>query len=190
MNWVDVAVIAVIAFSALLAFIRGLVREVLGIGAWIAAGFFATWALPLVRDRFHALISEPDVAEVVGYGVVFLAALLILTMVSSIIGGAIRTSVLSGLDRTLGVVFGLVRGVAAVVLAYIIGGMVVPSLDRWPEPVRDARTLPYVYEGAALVARLLPPDYRPALVVPPGERELKAAELFRANPRGRAVARP
>ena len=51
-NWVDLIVIGVVVVSGLAAFARGLVREVLAIGAWIGAGFFAVWAAPFVADRF------------------------------------------------------------------------------------------------------------------------------------------
>src|SRR5579862_6964798 len=97
---------------------RGLVREVLGIGSWIAAGFVAAWAFPYVRDRFRAWIGHGDVADVAGFGVVFLLALFILSVVSGVIGGVVRGSVLGGLDRTLGIVFGVLRGAGLVMVAY------------------------------------------------------------------------
>jgi membrane protein required for colicin V production len=188
-NWVDLTIISVVGFSALLAFTRGLVREVLGIGSWVAAGFIAVWGFPYVRPHIRGLIGAGDVADVAGFGVVFLIALLVLTVLSGMIGGLVRTSVLGGVDRTFGVVFGLVRGAGVVVLAYIIAGMIIP-LDAWPEPVQEARTLPYVYQGAVLVVSLLPPEYRPVVHIPPGGRETRAADLLRAAPQGRAVARP
>ncbi len=189
MNWVDIAIIATIGFSALLAFMRGLVREVLGIGSWLAAGFVASWAFPYVRGRYHQWIGASDVADVAGFGSVFLVALLVLSLLSGALSRLVRTSVLGGIDRTLGVVFGLVRGAGLVVIAYIVGGMIVP-LERWPQDVQEARFLPYVYEGAKLAVGLLPEDYRPVIHVPPGGRETKAADLLRVNPQGRAIARP
>jgi len=188
-NWVDIVVISTIGFSALLAFMRGLVREVLGIGAWLAAGFIAAWAFPFVRGRFHQLIGSGDVADVAGFGAVFLIALLALSLLSGVLSGMVRTSMLGGIDRTLGVVFGLVRGVGVVVVAYIVGGMIAP-LERWPEAVQEARTLPYVYQGAKLAIGLLPEDYRPAIHIPPGGRETKAADLLSLKPKGLAIGKP
>jgi membrane protein required for colicin V production len=75
------------------------------------------------------------------------------------------------------------------VVAYIVGGMVTP-LERWPEPVREARSLPYIYRGAEFAIMLLPQEYRPVLQIPAGGRELKAAEFLQLNPQGRAIARP
>jgi membrane protein required for colicin V production len=188
-TWFDIVIIAVICFSALLAFTRGLVREVLGLGSWFAAGFVAVWAFPHVRGRFREWIAQPDVADVAAFGVVFLGALLVLSVVSGVIGSFVRTSGLGGIDRTFGFVFGLVRGAGVLIIAYIVAGMVVP-IDRWPVAVQQARLLPYVYQGAVLATNLLPPDYRPVVHVPPGGREMKAADLWTLKPKGFAIGKP
>ncbi len=188
MNWVDLAILAVIVFSGILALMRGFVREVLSIGAWVGAGFFAAWAFPFVQSRFREWIGNPDIADPVAFGVMFLVSLIFLSIVAGIVGSVVRGSVLGGLDRTLGVVFGIARGAALVVVAYIIGGMVVQS-DRWPEPVLASRSLPYAYAGAVWAVTFLPPEYRPRVTAPPAGREARAEDLLHAMPQGRALAR-
>ena len=89
-------------------------------------------------------------------------------------------------DRTLGLVFGLVRGAALIVLAYIGAAIVVP-IERWPDPVLQARTLPLAYRGADWIVTQLPVEYRPRLYPPPPGRETTAAALLRATPQGRAT---
>ncbi len=189
MNWVDLIVVGVVAVSALLAFMRGLVREVLGIGAWIGAAFFAAWAFAFVRDRFRHWLGGPDLGDPAAFAAMFVVALIVLSVVSGMLGRIVRMSVLGGVDRTLGVVFGLVRGAALVAFAYIAAGWVV-SADRWPPPVLQARSLPYAYEAAAWAASLLPAEYRPSVRPPPGGRQATAEDLLRALPQGRALARP
>ncbi|MBV9653282.1 MAG: CvpA family protein [Acetobacteraceae bacterium] len=189
MTWVDLAVFGVLAISALLAFVRGFAREVLGIGAWVGALFVAMWAFPFGRPHVRAWLGQPDLVDPVTFGGVFVIVLLILLVISSWIGSLVRRSVLGGVDRTLGLVFGLVRGAALVVLAYIVAGTLVP-VDRWPEPVLQARTLPVAYRGAAWVVAQLPPEYRPRLFAPPAGRETTAAALLRATPQGRATGSP
>lgn len=189
MNWVDLAVIAIVGFSGLLAFMRGLMREVLGIGAWIGAAFWAVSTFRFVQPRFREWIANPDIADPAAFGAMFLVALIVLSVVANIVGGVVRGSMLGGVDRTLGVVFGLVRGAALVVFAYILAGMVVET-DRWPDPVLQARTLPFAYQGAAWATGLLPEAYRPRIYPPPAGRETRAADLLHANPQGRAVGRP
>ncbi len=189
MNWVDIIVVSLITFSAMMAFVRGFVREVLGIGSWVGAGFFAVWAFPSVRERFHGWIEEPDLADAAAFGTLFVIALFVLSIIAGMISRVVRSVGLGGIDRTFGIVFGLIRGVGALVIAYIVVGMVVP-LDRWPDAVQGARTLPLVYEGAAALVTLVPADYRPLVHIPPGMRPTTAAELLRVNPQGRAVAKP
>ncbi len=189
MTWVDLAVLGVLAVSALLAFVRGFVREVLGIGAWVAAALVAAWAFPFARPRFRDWLGAPDLVDPVTFASVFVVTLLVLLLISHWIGTLVRGSALGGLDRTLGLVFGIVRGAALVVFAYIAVGLVIPA-DHWPDPVARARSLPLAYAGAAWAVARLPPDYRPKLQAPPSGRQATAEELLRANPQGRATNRP
>jgi membrane protein required for colicin V production len=188
MTWVDFAVLGVIAVSALLAFMRGLVREVLGIGAWVGAGLAAAWGLPLARPKFHQWFGASPWADPIAFVAIFVVVLIVLLLIAHAIGRMVRGSPLGGLDRTLGLVFGLVRGAALVILAYIVGGMVVP-MDHWPGPVQEARLLQPTYDGALWVVHQLPVDYRPRLYAPPAGREATAEALLRATPQGSALSR-
>ena len=189
MNWVDVAVLTVVAFSGMLGFMRGLVREILGLIAWIGAAFAATWFFPRVQGVSRRLIENPDIADPVAFGAVFLLVLIVLSLLARGLSGAVRHSPLGGLDRTLGLVFGLARGGAVMVAAYLLAGVVEP-VDRWPTDVLAARTLPSIYLGSVWVVQRLPPEYRPALPVPPTDRPASSADLLHANPVGRAIGAP
>ena len=186
MNWVDVAVLVVIAFSGMLGFWRGMVREVFGLAAWVGAAFAAAFFFSQFQGIARRAIANPDVADPVAFGAIFLVVLIVLSIVARLLGGAVRSSALGGLDRTLGLVYGLARGGALAVGAYIIAGAVQP-VDQWPDQVLEARTLPSIYLGAAWVAQRLPDEYRPTLAVPPAGRTTGSADLLRANPVGRAL---
>jgi membrane protein required for colicin V production len=188
MTWVDLLVLAVLAVSALLAFIRGLVREVLGLAAWVGAIFAGVWALPRVRPQFQQWLGTSPWVDPVAFGVVFVLCLIVLMIIARWIGAIVRESPIHGLDRTLGLVFGLVRGAALVILAYIIAGMVI-QVDRWPGVVLQARSLPLVYHGASWAVQRLPVDHRPQLYAPPPGRETTADALLHVNPQGRAAGR-
>ncbi len=189
MTWVDLAVLGVLAISALLAFMRGLVREVLGIAAWVGAVLLAIWGVPQLRPFARTWISAPEWVDPASFIVIFIVTVIVLSVCAGVVARTVRGSALGGVDRTLGLVFGLVRGAALVVLAYIVTGMVIP-LDRWPEPVLQARSLQPVYEGAAWVRQQLPPEYRPDIRPPPSGRETTAEALLHATPQGRATGKP
>jgi membrane protein required for colicin V production len=182
-NWVDLIVVAVLIVSAFLAFMRGMVREVLGIVAWLGAVAIAAWAFPALQPRFRQIIENPDIADPAAFGVVFLVTLIGLSILANIVGKLVRKSMLSMLDRILGMLFGFGRGAALVAVAYILGGMVVAT-DRWPPPVLTAVTLPLAYKGAAWVIGFVPQDYRPKLYPPPTP-DTRAADLLNA-PKPRA----
>jgi membrane protein required for colicin V production len=189
MTWVDLAVFGFMAVSGLVAFVRGLVREVLGVGAWAGAVAAAFLFLPTMRPIVRNWVQTPEVVDIVSFVVVFLVSVIILTLIAGSISRFVRRSALGGVDRTLGLVFGLARGAVVVVVAYILGQMVFP-IERWPDVVLDARTLTPTYEAARWVRDQLPENFRPhRLDAPPAGRETSAEALLRLNPQGRATGK-
>lgn len=189
MNWVDLAVLVIVAFSGMLGFLRGMVREVLGLAAWVGAGLVAILLNQQSQDFLHRFIPNPDIMLPVAFLLPFLVVLIVLSLLARLLGGAVRKSALGGLDRTLGLVFGLARGAALMVAAYLIAGAFEP-VDHWPDQVLEARTLPSIYLGAAWVVQRLPEEYRPVIAVPPAGRQTGSADLLHANPVGRALGAP
>lgn len=189
MNWVDLVVVAVVAISALLAFIRGFVREVLGIAAWVGAAFFAANTVDLVRPRFEGWLGGPQFGDPAAWAAMFLISLVFLSIVTGMIGNLVQSAGLGGIDRTVGVAYGLLRGAALLVAAYLIAGFFIAP-ERWPEPVRQARLLPYVYQGAEFVAGLIPAQYRPKVPAPPAPNLPTASDLLQSTPQGRATGTP
>jgi membrane protein required for colicin V production len=188
MTWFDFAIVTVLVISALLAFVRGLVREVLGLVAWVGAIFTGVWALPRVRPQFKLWLGGSPWVDPVAFAAVFVASLVVLLLISRWISAVVRSSPLGGVDRSLGLVFGLARGAALIILAYIAAGMVV-QVDRWPDVVLNAESVWPAYQGARWVLDRLPVDYRPRLYAPPVGRETTAAALLQAAPKGNAVNR-
>jgi membrane protein required for colicin V production len=170
MNGVDVAVLLVVAFSGVMAFMRGLVREVLGLAAWIGAGIAAFALFPRAQPLMRQTIPNPDIADPVAFGGVFLIVLIVLSVGARIISG-------------------LARGAVIMIAAYIAAGTLEP-MDNWPSAVLEARSLPSIYLGAVWVVARLPEEMRPVLAVPPAGRTTTAADLLHANPIGRALAAP
>jgi membrane protein required for colicin V production len=189
MTWVDLAVFGFLAISGLLAFVRGFVREVLGVGAWVGAVAVAFVGLPMMREVVRTWFQTPEWVDPVSFVIVFLVAVIILTLIAGSVSSFVRRSALGGVDRTLGLLFGLARGAAVVVIAYILGQMVFP-IQRWPDSVLDARTLTPTYEAARWVRDQLPEAFRPhRLDPPPAGRETTAEALLHANPQGRATGK-
>jgi membrane protein required for colicin V production len=160
MNLVDIIVIAVILLSGLFAFARGFVKEALSVAAWIGAGFAALYGLPYATPMAERFLPKGAVAEAAAALVVFLVALIILSLLTSAIAGRVKDSSLSAIDRTLGLVFGLVRGLVLVCLVYIAFSWALPAKQQQPTWIAEARTLPLLATGAERLRALVPAVYR------------------------------
>jgi membrane protein required for colicin V production len=151
----DIAVVAVIVISGVLALARGLVREVLSVGAWVGAAVATLYLFKFAQPVARTYIEVELIADIVAGVALFVVALIALSLISHALSRRVRDSALGPLDRSLGLVFGLARGAAVVALAYLIFAALFPPEDR-PAWVAEARTRPLMEEGAEVLAALLP----------------------------------
>src|SRR4051794_40505643 len=121
----DVIVLAVIGLSALAAFARGAVTEILGLASWVGAAVVAFLALPLVSPLIRPIVASDALAAGVAVVGVFLVSLLALKLLAGMIAGAIAASALGPLDKVAGLLFGAARGVALVCAAYLVGSYLI-----------------------------------------------------------------
>lgn len=164
MNFVDIVVLAVIALSTLLALSRGFVKEVLSIFGWIGAAigtFLVFFYVPQVREFFNKQIAEPVLADIACAVSVFVILLILLGFFNHAIASRVHASSLGPLDKSLGLVFGLVRGVVLVALAHMVmTDWFMPQKAQRPEVINQARTEPYVAMAAAFIKDLVPQDLK------------------------------
>jgi len=131
---IDFGVIVIIAVSALLAFSRGIVREGMAIAGWIAAVIlafiFADTAQPLVRQIPYLGDILGDSCELLilaSFAVIFAIALLIVSIFTPLLSSLVQKSILSGLDKNLGFIFGICRGLVLVIAAFFVYFTVMPN---------------------------------------------------------------
>ncbi|WP_375228055.1 CvpA family protein [Roseobacter sp. S98] len=124
---VDGAVALVILVSALLAYGRGLVRELMAIVGWIAAavlGFmFAPQVEPLVREIpvvGEFLADSCELSIIGAFAAVFAVALIVVSLFTPLFSSMIQRSALGGIDQGLGFLFGVARGVLLVAVAFFV----------------------------------------------------------------------
>jgi membrane protein required for colicin V production len=190
MTSVDLVVLGVMFLSGLVAFTRGLVREVLSVVAWVGAAATAMAFLPAVRPLLAPHLPSPEWVDPAGYILLFIVSLILFSLIAKTIAHAVRSSAIGGIDRTLGLVFGLARGAALAIAAYIFACMAIPP-DHWPPSVLESRSLPYIYSGAAWVARMMPPEYQPQVPPPPAPgRQAMLNDILTTSPTGRAIDPP
>jgi membrane protein required for colicin V production len=159
MNTLDIIVLAVIGLSGLFAFARGFVKEVFSIGAWVGAAAVALYAFPYTQPIARRLIASLAIADAVAAIAVFIVSLVVFSLIASALARRVKGSSLSALDRTLGLVFGLGRGIAIVCLAWIAAVWALPEKD-WPDWARGARTRPFLVSGAETLKTFVPGSAR------------------------------
>lgn len=151
----DIIVVVVVVVSALLAWVRGAVREVLTIGAWLGAIAVAWWGFGPAQAFAQRTIETPWLADAAALVAVLVVPLIVFKILAVVIAEQLPAGRFGHVDQGLGLVFGLVRGALIACAALLAMGFVLGP-DRQPGWVREGWLLPYVQEGAALLQRLLP----------------------------------
>src|SRR5271167_4359544 len=149
--------IVLMVISGLLAMVRGFIREILSIIAWVLAAGATLYAysklLPLAKQYFNNDI----VAAVAVIGGVFLVTLLIVSILTVRISDMVLDSRVGALDRTLGFLFGLARGLVIVVVAFMFFSWLVPDRSQ-PEWVRSAKSRVVLTGTGQWLMSMLPED--------------------------------
>ncbi len=177
-NLTDAAVVLVILISGLLAFFRGLVHEVLAVISWIGAALATIYGFPYTRPYASELISVPLIADMVAGTGIFLVTLIVLSVLTNLIARRIRHSALGPLDRSLGLVFGFLRGAALIAVAWLAFALLLPREDH-PEWITEAKVRPLVERGATLLVSFLPERLRREIGVKSGAAKDGLEELRR-----------
>ncbi len=154
-NGLDLAILGVIALSAVFAFARGFVREALSIVAWVGAALITLWGFNQVYAIVVRFVTTPLLADLVAGAGLFVISLIVLTILTGFLARFVQSSALSPIDRTLGLIFGLVRGAFLVSLAYLVLDISLPQNDR-PGWVKQAKSEPFLAQGAELLRNALP----------------------------------
>ena len=151
----DFAVLALVGASVLLGLWRGVVSEILALAAWVA-GFFA--ARQFWRDIggvFSPWLSDPALRLAAGFATVFLTVLVVFALGRFVVSLLLRAVGLGVVDRLLGAVFGVARGVLMVLAAVLVGGMTSLPKEPW---WRDAVLAPPLETAVIAAKPWLPPD--------------------------------
>ena len=155
--YLDLFLIAVMLISGLLAMVRGLIREVLSIAGWGAAAVAGLYAYSKLLPMTKQYISNDYMAIGVTVAGAFFATLLIVSVITVKISDKILDSRIGALDRTLGFLFGLGRGLIIVVVAFLFFAWLVPDRSQ-PEWVRSAKSKIVLQSTGQWLMSMLPED--------------------------------
>jgi len=153
----DTILLIVMLVSGLLAMIRGFMREILSIGAWGIAALVTLYSYSRVLPIAKQYITSDMVAAGASVAGVFLITLLIVSVITVRISDLVLDSRVGALDRTLGFLFGLGRGLIIVVVAFLFFAWLVPDRSQ-PEWVRGAKSRIVLQSTGQWLMSMLPDD--------------------------------
>lgn len=151
----DFIVLAILGVSALLGLLRGLVKEVLSLIAYVVAFLAGVWWGPIVSIWLTAYIDNSLLRTAIAYGAVFITVLLLVGLVNITLATLIKKTGLTPADHGLGALFGLLRGTLIVLVLVGLAGYTELPKEAWWQ---DARLSGATVQGIQHIKLLLPPS--------------------------------
>ena len=161
MNWTDYLLIAVLVFSSVAGLMRGLLREVISVFTWVAAVWIAWTFASSLEPYLGGALSDAAVRPWAARTIIFVAVLLIGAALGALVSHFVRLSLFSGVDRLLGLMFGLLRGVVVLGVLAMLAHAVRLQDEPW---YRGSVLVPYAEQAGNVLRGLV------------GERTIRAAE--------------
>lgn len=147
---VDFVVLGILLISGIIAWHRGFLKETLSVSTWLIAALAAVFVWPITKPFARALVNPNVVADILALVGVFFILLIPISFVSFRLSEIVRGSRAGPLDKSLGFVFGLGRGLLVVGLAYVIFSSLASPKDQ-PKWMTEARLLPVVKGTADII---------------------------------------
>lgn len=155
MNKFDAIFLSILGLSAIVGLVRGVTKEILSLVSWIGAVSMACLLFPLTQHLARSQIANPMFADGVTIFGIFIIFLVVLTLVSHFLTSRVRQSALSGVDRSLGVAYGCIRGCAVLFVAELLFSCLWLRSEH-PEMVKQSRFSGFMYRGSDTIYVLLP----------------------------------
>jgi len=136
LNWADWSLIVIISLSSLMSLKRGFIKEALSLATWVVAFVVARTFHAHFQTLLVDSIEEPILRIIAAFSILFIGTLLVGSGINFIVGALIRMTGLTPVDRLLGVVFGLARGlILSVVVVAILRLTPLSQSDWWVNSV-------------------------------------------------------
>ena len=162
MNWLDIALGLIVLLSVFAGLRKGLSREIIGLAASILGLVLATWFYRTAGARLEPYVSSQWLASLGGFLLIFFGVMILGALLSAVIGGLLKTIGLSPIDRLLGALFGMARGLLFCfgIVTLLIAFLPAEKPGSLPQAVLQSRMAPYLIELSRVVAPLAPRDMK------------------------------
>lgn len=155
MTIIDFTFVGLVALSACIGLIRGFTKEVLSLLSWIGAVTATLMFWPLAQHVARQYIQHPMLADGATILALFILFLVLFSLISYFLSNLVRQSVLGGIDRSLGMLFGVLRGALVICLMEMFVSCFVTRLQH-PDILKTSRFSPVIYRGSDALFSFLP----------------------------------
>ncbi len=131
MNWLDFFIIGVIAISTIISLFRGFTKEAISLASWVIAFWVALGFSAELAAELEGWIRSPTARLAAAFALLFVVTVILGGVVNFLVSQLVEKTGLSGTDRALGAVFGLVRGVLIVVVLTLLAGLTTLPREQW-----------------------------------------------------------
>ncbi len=157
LNGVDIAILAIVLISTGMSLLSGFFKEAISLVTWVAAFWVAVNFSTQQAALLESLIATPSLRMAASLGILFIATLILGSLVNRLMQELVSFSGLGSFDHLLGGLFGALRGVLIVSLLAMGVEMTPMVHDRWWQ---DSTLLPHLREVTALLLELIPEDLK------------------------------
>lgn len=160
-NYLDIGIIAILFIFILVGIIRGFTSDFLGLFTWVGAFFTTTKLAPYGTYLMRQFIHNNLFADLSAVFLIFIISLIMLVALVKTLANAIHKSMLSGIDRSLGIISGFFRGTVLLTIAYMVALMFWKPGGK-PEIIKNSRLEPFLVTNARFVHNyLIPSEFFP-----------------------------
>jgi membrane protein required for colicin V production len=160
MSLFDWFLAAILAYSTVMAFLRGIILELFSLGGLVAGILLASWNYGQVVPLIERISLRPATAQVVAFFLIVVSVMVLCALVGKLLNRTVHAIGLGFFDRLLGAVFGFARGCLLGVAIFMAIAAFLPH-SEW---IADSRMAPYFLAGAHAVSFVVPHDLQQQIV--------------------------
>ena len=174
LNFIDYAILVILAISAVLSTLRGMTREALGLLGWALAVLLARLTGPLLEEPISSIVPNEDLVSGIAWTIPFIITVIVWFVLATLISPGLKKAGLGSLDRWLGVIFGFVRGVFMVTAIYIGVLIGLGGENNMPKIFTDSQSANVIRAIGGIITPILPEDLSEQLQAGLGEADIEA----------------
>ena len=161
-HWIDLVIVAIVAWSTFTAFRRGLIREFVSLLSVVGGGLLAAHLHDRLAMNIDFLVDDPQMRKLIAFAAIFAGIALIGQIIAAFLRVAASLLMLGPLDHLGGAAFGVLQGLV-VVLFLLFAVSAFPASEQLAEAVKESTLAPFFLDRLSLVERLLPEEFRDAI---------------------------